>query len=170
MGNYCIPDALAPDLIITNGKVVTVDKDFGFAEAVAVKDGKIAFVGSVDDVEALRGAPTKTLDLKGKTLIPGINDSHLCILLGITSMPPLYLDVGPGNVSAIADMREIIKDAVSRAAPGQWINGGGWNQGAIKELVEDHRRTLCKEDFDDITPDNPLYLSEFSYHTGVANS
>ncbi|MCL1896545.1 MAG: amidohydrolase [Clostridiales bacterium] len=170
MGDYCIPDALAPDLIIKNGKVVTVDKDFSFAEAVAVKDGKIACVGSVDEVEALRGAPTKTLNLQGKTLIPGINDSHLCILLGITSMPPLYIDVSPGKATSISGMREIVKDAVSNAAPGQWINGGGWNQGAIKELVEDYDRTLCKEDFDDITPDNPLYLSEFSYHTGVVNS
>ena len=165
-----IPDILAPDLIIKNGKVITVDSGFSFAEAVAVKDGKIVGVGTADEVEALRGAPTKTLDLKGKTLLPGINDAHLGIIIGITSLPPCSYDVGPANVSSIADMRAIVKDAVSKAKPGQWINGGGWNQGTIKELMEDHDRGLCKADFDDISPDNPLYLLEFSFHCGVANS
>jgi len=168
--NYAVPDALAPDLIITNGKVITVDKEFSFAEAVAVKDGKIAAVGSSDEIEALRGAPTKTLHLDGKTLIPGINDSHIYITLGINSMPPGFFDVSPAVVSSIDDMREIIKKAVAGAKPGQWINGGGWNQGVIKELVEDLSRSLCKEDFDDISPDNPIFLTEFSYHTGIVNS
>ena len=167
---YCVPDALAPDLIIKNGKVITVDEDFSFAEAVAVKDGKIVGVGTEEEIEGLRGAPTKTLDLKGKTLIPGVNDSHLYIILGITSMPPSYLDVSAEKATSIAEIREIIKDAAVKAKPGQWINGGGWNQGGIKELIEDLSKTLTKEDFDDITPDNPLFLSEFSYHTGVANS
>ena len=168
--HHLVPDALAPDLIIKNGKVITVDKDFSFAEAVAVKDGKIAGVGTADEIEALRGAPTKTLDLQGKTLIPGINDSHIYIILGINSMPPGFFDVSPAKATSIAEIREIIKEAVAGAKPGQWINGGGWNQGAIKELMEDLDRTLTKEDFDDISPDNPVFLTEFSYHTGVVNS
>lgn len=168
--NYCVADILAPDLIIKNGKIIKVDKNFDFAEAVAVKDGKIVGVGSTEEIEALRGAPTKTLDLKGNTLIPGINDVHLCIILGLTSLPPSCIDVGPAKAGSIDEIRAIVKDAVSKAKPGQWINGGGWNQGAIKELIEDPNRQLCKADFDDITPDNPLYLTEFSYHTAIVNS
>ena len=167
---YNVPDVLAPDLIIKNGKVIKVDKNFGFAEAVAVKDGKIVGVGTEEEVEALRGAPTKTLDLQGKTLIPGINDSHLHLILGFESMPPRTYSVGPEIVKSIGDMREVVKGAVSRARPGQWIKGINWNQGAIKELLDDLNRRLCKEDIDDISPDNPVFLTEFGYHTGFANS
>ena len=167
---YNVPDVLAPDLIIKNGKVIKVDKDFSFAEAVAVKDGKIVGVGTEEEVEALRGAPTKTLDLKGKTLIPGINDSHLHLILGFESMPPRTYSVGPEIVKSIGDMRDVVKGAVSRAKPGQWIKGINWNQGAIKELLDDLNRRLCKEDIDDISPDNPVFLTEFGYHTGFANS
>jgi len=166
--NYNIPDVLAPDLIIKNGKVITIDKDFSFADAVAVKDGKIVGVGTAEDVEALRGAPTKTLDLKGKTLIPGINDSHLHIILGLDSLPPRTYNFGPANVTSMADFRELVKEAVSKAKPGQWVRGIDYNQGAIKELSEGKK--LCKEDIDDISPDNPVFIQEFGYHTGFANS
>ena len=167
---YSVPDVLAPDLIITNGRVIKVSKDFGFAEAVAVKDGKIVGVGTVEEIEALRGNPTKTLDLQGKTLIPGINDAHLHIVFAIESRPPRTYYVGPERVKSISDMREVIKDAVSRAKPGQWIKGVDWNQGYIKELVDDLSRKLVKGDIDDVSPDNPVFLNEFGFHTGFANS
>ena len=166
--SYRIPDILAPDLIIKNGKVITVDEDFSCAEAVAVKDGKIVGVGSVDEVEALRGAPTKTLDLKGKTLIPGVNDSHLHIMLALESMPPRTYNFGPDRVKSISDMRDVILEAVSCAKPGQWVKGVDYNPGAIKELLEGKR--LHREDIDDISPDNPVFINEFGYHTGFANS
>jgi len=165
---YSIPDILAPDLIIRNGKIVTVDKDFSFAEAVAVKNGRIVGVGALEDVEALRGAPTKTLDLKGNVLIPGINDSHLHIVLALESMPPRKYSFGPERVRSMADFREVLKEAVSNSKPGQWINGVDYNPGAIKELYEGKK--LHKEDVDDISPENPIYITEFGYHTGFVNS
>ena len=167
---YCVPDVLAPDMIIKNGKVIKVDKGFSFAEAVAVKDGKIVGVGTEEEIEALRGNPTKTLDLQGNVLIPGINDAHLHIVLALETMPPRTYYVGPERVKCIADIREVVKEAVTASKPGQWIKGTDWNQGSIKELLDDLSRRLNKEDIDDVSPDNPVYLNEFGYHAGFANS
>jgi hypothetical protein len=76
-GPAATPAGPGADLVITNGKVITVDKDFSIAEAVAVKDGKIVAVGTSSEVSKFIGKNTRTLDLKGKTMLPGISDSHL---------------------------------------------------------------------------------------------
>src|ERR1051325_448383 len=68
------------DLILTNGKVVTVDSGFTIAQALAIKDGKLIAVGSNADALAMRGPNTKVLDLAGKTVIPGLQDSHIHFL------------------------------------------------------------------------------------------
>jgi len=163
-------DILAPDLIISGGKVITVDKDFSFAEAVAVKDGRIIAVGKTDDIMALKGAGTKMLDLKGKVLMPGINDSHCHLTWTIVSLPPYMLDLMYPKVKSIKDIREQVKEAVAKAKPGEWILGGGWNQGVMEELVADLSRVPGKADLDDIAPDNPVWLYEFSRHTSFVNS
>jgi len=165
-----ILENLAPDLIINNGKVITVDKDFSFAEAVAVKDGKILAVGDRDEIENLRGPKTKTLDLKGNVLMPGINDSHLHLTWLIVSVPPYMLDLSFPKVRSLKDIRELVKEAVSKAKPGEWIVGAGWNQGIVEELAADLNRVPNKSDLDDIAPDNPVWLREFSYHTAFANT
>ena len=165
-----VPDALAPDMIITNGKIMTVDEDFSYAEAVAVKDGKIVAVGAAKDIEALKGKATKVLDLKGNMLLPGINDSHLHLISMVTGRPPYQLDLSYPGVKSIEDMRAMIKDAVATLPEGAWIIGRGWNQGYIDELLADPNRKMNKSDFDDISPNNPVYLVEYSYHNFVANS
>jgi len=65
------------DLVIINAKIITVDKDFAIRQAVAVKDGKIAAVGVDEEVRKFIGSDTMVLDLKGKSVLPGINDSHM---------------------------------------------------------------------------------------------
>jgi predicted amidohydrolase YtcJ len=167
---YNIPEFLSPDLIINNGKIITVDEKFSFAEAVAVKDGKIAAVGSKDEIEALRGAKTKTLDLKGNVLLPGINDSHMHLTWTMVSRPPYMLDLSYPGVKNIKDIRERLKAAVAKTKPGEWILGGGWNPGIIEELVADLNRVLNKTDLDDISPNNPVWFYEFSRHTSFVNS
>ena len=163
-------DILAPDLIISGGKIITVDKDFSFAEAVAVKGGKIVAVGKKAEIEALKGTRTKLLDLKGKVLMPGINDSHCHLTWTIVSLPPYRLDLTYPGVQSIEDMRGQVREAVKKAKPGEWIIGGGWNQGVIKELMADLDRVPGKGDLDDISPDNPVWLRECSYHTAFVNS
>ncbi|MCZ6768199.1 MAG: amidohydrolase, partial [Acidobacteria bacterium] len=72
-----VPEALAPDLVLHNGKIVTVDEDFSLAQAVAIKDGHFVAVGSDSEILALAAAQTEKVDLEGKTVLPGFNDSHV---------------------------------------------------------------------------------------------
>ncbi len=71
-----IPDSLAPDRILVNAKIVTVDEDFSIAEAVAIRNGKFVAVGSDREIRALAGQGTEIIDLEGKTVLPGFNDGH----------------------------------------------------------------------------------------------
>ena len=71
------PDVLAPDRVLHNGKIVTVDGDFSIAQAVAIKDGHFLAVGSNSEILSLAGAATEILDLEGKTVLPGLHDSHI---------------------------------------------------------------------------------------------
>src|SRR5688572_10866531 len=70
-------DAPAANLILHNGKIVTVDKAFAIAQAIAIKDGKIVRVGANADVLAAKGDKTQVIDLEGKTVLPGLIDSHV---------------------------------------------------------------------------------------------
>ena len=69
-------DFLRPDAILFNGKIVTVDKNFSIAQAVAVKDGKFVAVGANDRIKSTAGSHTEMVDLEGKTVLPGFNDPH----------------------------------------------------------------------------------------------
>ena len=167
----CIPLALAPDMIILNGKIITVDDAFSFAEALAVKDGKIIAVGTTAEIETYKSAKTKVVDLKGNTLMPGLNDSHMHLTWEVLSNPPYKIDLRYPKVKSIADIREKVKEAVALAQPGEWINGDGWSKGYLTEIIADPlNRKMNIRDFDDITPDNPLYLMEITYHNIVVNS
>lgn len=170
MYNATCIDILAPDLIIYNGKIITVDSDFSFAEAVAIKYGRIMAVGSNAEITALRGKCTKMLDLQKNTLMPGINDNHVHLASAMVSRPPYLLDIGPGQVQCIDDLRKVVAQAVNKAKPGEWIFAAGWNQGVIKELLENFHRLLAKSDIDDISPVNPVVLTDFSHHNAVVNS
>jgi predicted amidohydrolase YtcJ len=165
-----MPDFLAPDMIIMKGKVITVDDDFSYAEAIAVKDGKIVAVGTNPEISPLRGANTRVLDLKGATLLPGINDSHVHLPWYVVSKPPYKLDLSYPNVKSIADIRNLLKAAAAAAKPGDWILGEGWNEGFIADLKENPKRQLTKADLDDVAPDNPVYFIEFSFHNAWVNS
>jgi predicted amidohydrolase YtcJ len=165
-----VPALLAPDLIIINGRVITVDHDFSYAQAVAVKDGIIAAVGTNAEISMLRGANTRVLDLGGAAMMPGIIDSHMHLPWYVVSKPPYKLDLSYPNVQSIGDIRNVLRNAVAAAKPGEWIIGEGWNEGFIAELKNDPGRKLQKKDLDDISPDNPVYFIEFSFHNAWINS
>src|SRR5215467_840266 len=110
------------DTIFTNGKIVTVDKNFSIAQALAIKDGKLIAVGTNADALALRGPNTKVLDLAGKTVIPGLQDSHIHFLsLGedVTfEADQTYSKNAQDIVNSIADLKN------RRNLPiGDWIRG-----------------------------------------------
>ena len=82
-----VPETLAPAMVLHNGEIVTVDESFSIAQAVAIKDGRLIAVGSDSDVLALTGAGTEVMDLEGKTVLPGLHDSHLHLAWPVGEAP-----------------------------------------------------------------------------------
>jgi len=155
---------LAADLVLVNGNVITVDLDANVCEAVAVKEGKILSVGSDDEIKKLIGEQTHVIDLKGRTLTPGMIDVHGHFAMGGISYLHI-LDLRYPKVTSITKVLEMIKERVSASEPRQWIIGRGWD-----EVLLDERRYIDKNDLDPVTPDNPVVLRHTSGHYIAVNS
>src|ERR1700722_18770130 len=105
------------DLIVHKAKVVTVDDKFRIAEAVAVKDGRVVAVGSNDDVLKLRGPKTRVIDAGGKTVLPGLSDSHVHPLGAATS----ELNAPLPRLRSLKDAYEYIRTKAKTTPEGDWI-------------------------------------------------
>jgi predicted amidohydrolase YtcJ len=157
-------DAAAPDLIMINGHVVTMDGESTIAEAVAISGRKISAVGLDSQISALAGAATRTIDLGGRTLTPGIIDTHNHFAWSASSNLA-QLDLEYPAVSSIAEIREQLRAAVRDEAPGRWLFGYRWDAGKLAE-----QRDIVAADLDQLSPENPVWLVHTSSHYGVANS
>ncbi len=151
------------DLILLNGKVVTVDQEFTIAEAVAVKDGKILAIGKSDEINMLKGADTEVVDLGGKTALPGLIDSHIHMVGTGFTMAQINCRTPP--MGSISDIVAAVGEAVAKAEPGEWIQGRGWDQAKLS----DHRNPT-RWDLDVVSPENPVWLTRTCGHIAVANS
>ncbi|MFI7058380.1 amidohydrolase [Streptosporangium canum] len=158
------------DLIMVDGDVLTVDADFSVARAVAVRDGRILAVGGNAEIEALAGPGTRVIDLAGRTVLPGINDSHLHGATWGLTRPPFALSVGHPAVTSIADVAEAVRQAAATTPPGEWITGLGWDLGYLAECLADPARRPHRRDLDGVSPDHPVCLTDFSGHTAWVNS
>ncbi|MBD0671664.1 amidohydrolase [Streptomyces sp. CBMA156] len=158
------------DLVFLDGRVVTVDAEFSVASALAVTGGVISAVGGRDDVAPLIGPRTRVVDLRGATLLPGINDSHLHGCAFGMATPPLSLDLGHPAVSSLGGVAEAVREAVGRVPDGQWITGHGWDTGYLDECVLDPSRRPSRRDLDAVSPDHPVVLYSFSGHATWVNS
>ena len=156
-------DKCKPDLVFRNGKVITVDKDFSIAEAVAVKDGRILWVGSDKEVWELVGPETKVVDLGGKTLMPGLIDSHLHVASTGAALMMLNLRTPP--VHSIEDIKKLVAEKARELGPGKWILGRGWDQAKLAE-----HRNPTRWDLDEAAPENPVALTRTCGHLMAVNS
>lgn len=145
------------DLLVHNGKVLTVDKNFSIRTAVAIKDGRIVEVG--DDDMLSRYVTARTIDLKGRVLMPGFNDTHL----HVQSMSPRAIDLE--RARSIAEVQEMLRAKAAELGPGQWITGYGWDEARLAE-----KRNIVREDLDAGTRDNPVVLTRAGSHSAVGNS
>ncbi|MGW3106391.1 amidohydrolase [Streptomyces sp. NPDC001100] len=159
-----------PSLILTGGQVLTMDRDFTVAEAVGVHGRDIVAVGSDADLRALAGPGTRIIELDGRTVLPGINDSHLHGAAYGMTKPPFALDVGHPAVGSIEDIATVVERAARAARPGEWIIGLGWDAGYLAECRADARRFPHRRDLDGIAPENPVCLTHFSSHLVWVNS
>ncbi|GHH04753.1 amidohydrolase [Streptomyces lanatus] len=163
-------NATSPTLVLTGGQVLTVDRDFRVAEGVAVRGRDIVAVGTDAEMRALVGPGTRVVELAGRTVLPGINDSHLHGAAYGMSKPPFALAVGHPAVRSIADIAATVRQAAEHARPGEWIVGLGWDPGYLDECLADPRRFPHRRDLDAVAPDHPVCLTDFSSHMVWANS
>lgn len=157
------------DLVLKNGKVATVDRDFSFCQAVAVRDGWIIDLGSDEELAGRIGPETRVIDLAGKVLLPAANDAHMHATLTGMKLAPGFLDVGTPDIKTVGDLQAKVARAVAEAGPGQWVYGSGFLEFLLEECQREGRG-LTRWDLDPVSPDNPVILNDFGLHTMVANS
>lgn len=158
------------NLAIINAKVITVDNDFGIKQAVAVESGKIVAVGENDEIKKFIGPNTKILDLKGKTILPGINEAHMHATSFGATRPPIALDLTYPTVKSIPEIVKALQKKIAELEPGEWVRGFGWDQGSLEECKNDPIRLPRKWDIDPVSPENPVVFVDFSGHTFLVNS
>ena len=153
----------APDLLLSNGKIITVDERFSIAQAVAIRGDRIVAVGTNQDLARLAGPNTKRIDLRGKSVIPGLIDNHMHLLrAGQTWLKELRFDGVESRKKAI----ELIQARAKAQGPGEWVfNIGGW---AHQQFADDPK-PFTREELDQIAPNNPVALQE-SYYQVFLNS
>jgi predicted amidohydrolase YtcJ len=136
--------------IFHNGKIATNSKPY-FAEAIAVEDGKIVSVGRNSDVLRLKKPDTKSIDLRGHTVIPGLNDSHLHIIRGGLHY---NLELRWDGVPSLADALRMLKEQAARTPAPQWVRVvGGWNEFQFAE-----RRMPTLDEINAVTRDTPVFV------------
>ncbi len=151
------------DLILHSGKIITVNDRDEIAEAVAISDGRLLFVGDNKSTLSYAGPETHTIDLMGKTLMPGIIDSHVHMQWVGKSLQQINCRNPP--LKSINEISEAVKQRVRESEPGEWIIGRGWDQ---VKLVE--QRYPTRWDLDAVSPENPVFLFRTCEHLGVANT
>jgi predicted amidohydrolase YtcJ len=157
-----IPEASA-DLIFANGKVYTVDASSSWAEAIAVRNGRIVFVGATKSAQRLKGPTTEIIDLQGRMVLPGLGDVHNHHTRG--GQLDLFELSFQASVS-FNDMLDLVKARVATTPPGEWVCGGIWSSAHIP-----HLRTLeAKAALDAVSPDHPVMLRDDSLHNRWVNS
>ena len=151
------------DLVLINGKIITVDSKDTIVEAVAVRNGKIAALGKNEYVKGFVGPQTTVLDLKGKTATPGLVDSHIHVMYHGRQFWEGFLNIRFPNVRSKADLLKSVGERAKTTAKGGWISG---NQGFHLSMKETPDRWAL----DAVSPNNPVYLRHSSGQYAVVNS
>jgi predicted amidohydrolase YtcJ len=147
--------------VFINGNIYTMNERQLRAEAIAVKGDRIVFVGSNADAKKYQAAETKTIDLGGKTVVPGLTDSH-CHIFGIGERE---LTLNLEGTNTLEDFLAKVKERVAKTERGKWITGRGWIETFWKPP-----QFPTRADLDKIAPDNPVFLTRADGHAAIANS
>jgi predicted amidohydrolase YtcJ len=150
--------AQAPaDIVLLNGKIVTVDDRFTIGEALAIKGERVLAVGSNAEIEKHKGPLTRAFDLGGRTVIPGLIDNHAHYMRAAEYW---HREVRLDGVTSHKDALELIKQKAAESKPGEWVVVlGGWSE----EQFVDEPRGFSRAELDGIAPDNPVALQLFYF-------
>ena len=145
------------DLILTNGKIFVADEAFSLVDTLVVTDGLIVATGNSSLTE--RFDAEETVNLEGKLVIPGFNDSHT----HIRGRPQRYIELS--EVTSIEEIQLLIRAKIAEIGEGEWITGYGWSE----DELDEGRRPL-RLDLDAVSPNNPVILTRAGGHSAVTNS
>ncbi len=155
------PRPASADTVIVNAKIYTVNPRQPWAEALAIRRGKILAVGSAQELARYRGPATQVIDAKGHLVLPGFTDCHIHFLDGSLSL----LQVNLQGAGTVAEMQKRLQEFAA-AHPGRgWLLGRGWVYSAFGAAALPHKKYL-----DEILPDRPVFLEGYDGHTYWANS
>jgi len=154
---------LEADLILNGGTVITVDPDRPRAEAVAVKNGRILAVGSTSELNDLRGAKTRVVDLKGKTVVPGFNDAHNH--MASFGMQLQMVSLHAAKTATVADIVAAMRQRAETQEAGTWVKGAGYDDNKLPDA-----RHPTRWDLDRASTDHLLFARHTSGHMCVVNS
>ena len=151
------------DVVLTNGKIITVDNRFTIAQAIAIKGDRFIAVGTNQDIAKLAGPNTRRIDLGGKAVIPGLIDAHAHLMRGAETWTT---EARFDDVASRKEALEIVKAKAAQLGPGKFVyNLGGW----AYDQFADNPTPLTRAELDAAAPNNPVYL-QFSRCCAFMNS
>ena len=146
------------DAIYINARVYTVNENEDWAEAIAVRDGKIVAVGTTESISQYQ--TDNVMDVQGKMLMPGIHDMHIHPTEGgLTER----FECGFASTLTVPEILEVVRVCVSKQQAGEWIRGGQWATALIKSDMPPNRQLL-----DEITKEHPVFLMDWAVHNALA--
>lgn len=138
------------DLVLRGGNIVTVDKDWRLAQAVAIRDGRFIAVGDDAAMAGHIGPNTQIIDLARRTVVPGLIDSHLHQMLAALNGPAVQLL----GARSVADVQQAIGERVARTEAGKWVTASsGWHESILAE-----GRMPTRHELDPVSPNNPVFI------------
>jgi len=149
------------DLALVNGNIIAINPSRPQAQAVAIKNNRIVKVGTNREIKTLIKKSTKVVDLNGKTVVPGLIDTHV----HMASFGKTLTETNLRGVRSIKEMQYKLKNRVEKTEEEEWILGRGWDQDRLKE-----KRYPSRWDLDKVSPNNPVVLTRVCGHVCVVNS
>ncbi len=163
----CLGQPQTADLVLINGKVITLEQTHPEAQALAVRGDLIAAIGSNEEIRPFISSATKVIDLKGKLAIPGLIDGHGHFM----SMGQAKLRLDLTKAKNWDEIIAMVAAAAKKTTPGEWILGRGWHQEKWDKIPQPNVEGLPYHfELSKASPDNPVFLTHASGHAGYANA
>jgi predicted amidohydrolase YtcJ len=161
------PPVASADLVLTNGRVVTVDDAVPEAQAIAIRGDRIAALGSAVDIRRYVGTSTQVIDLQGQLAIPGFIDGHAHFM----GVGEAQLNLNLMSTTSWDQIVAMVAEAVKTAKPGEWIVGRGWHQEKWTSRPQPSVEGFpTHASLDVVSPNNPVVLTHASGHASFVNA